>query len=500
MLKSHSLKTLAFFLFILCSNLALAQKAYQVTEIPDPKQNGGGWVSNPDGILSDHDVSEINANISSFESKTNVQVAVVIVNDFDHNQEDFDFAYTLFSNWGIGQKTSNNGVLLFIAKERRKYRFITGTGAEGVLPDVKLKHIAEQNLIPAFRENDYGTGIINTVNAMGEIILNPENKSELNQFFTQQKSSDDLENFWLPTFGICLAFFGIFKLLKNHAAKNISLSKSNKNQPGAVTTTGCVVAFFGFLFIVIAFFITGSLGFLKDFKLSYIPFILFGILSLALFFKYLFQIDELRRKHNDDKNFSDAVSSFHKKYWWLIAFSPLIIFAIIRQFFRRTEQNKRFNPILDSKKQPMVRIDRDVNIEGKPFLTAGQRKEEVVKAYDYDIWESADHKEHIIKSWPAEKFDSYAECPSCKFRTYQLNKKITVKAATYSHDGQAKLVNECSFCKNVEFIRWITLAMLVRESSGSSSSPSSSGSSSSSSSSSSWGGGSSSGGGTGGSW
>lgn len=146
----------------------------------------------------------------------------------------------------------------------------------------------------------------------------------------------------------------------------------------------------------------------------------------------------------------------------------------------------------------MIRIDRDINIEGKPFLSPGQRKEEIVLAYDYDIWESADHKEHIIKAWPAEKYNGYTECPECAFRTYKLNQQVTVKQATYSHDGQAKLINECSFCKKTEFIKWITLAMLVESSSSSSSS--SSGSSSSSSSSSSWGGGSSSGGGTGGSW
>lgn len=146
----------------------------------------------------------------------------------------------------------------------------------------------------------------------------------------------------------------------------------------------------------------------------------------------------------------------------------------------------------------MIRVDRDINTEGKPFLTAGQRKEEVVLAYDYDIWESADHQEHIIKAWPAEEYNSYTECPECAFRTYKLNKRVTVKQATYSHEGQAKLINECSFCKKTEFIKWITLAMLVESSSSSSSS--SSGSSSSSSSGSSWGGGSSSGGGTGGSW
>ncbi|KLT65754.1 YgcG family protein [Pedobacter sp. BMA] len=493
----HLSKALFFFLLVLFSSPLIGQKAYSVTEIPDPKKTNGGWVSNPDGILSSGDVASINDTISNFERKTNVQVAVVIVNDFDPEQEDFDFAYTLFNTWGIGQKTSNNGVLLFIAKDRRKYRFITGTGAEGVLPDVKLKHIAEQNLLPAFRKNDYGTGIINTLNAMGTIILNTDNKSELNQFFTQRGYNSNLDKVWLPAIAICLAFFGLFKLLGRYPVKQVKPGKGNKILQRSAPNIGCAVMVFTTIFAGIISIIAGGFGWFKNIPLSVLPYILATILGICLFFRYIFLIEHIRSSYHDDENFSNAVTSFHKKYGWMMLFSPLIIFVVIRQFFRKAEGNKRFKPVLDSRQQPMVRLDRDENIEGTPFLTKGQRKEEMMKVYDYDIWQSVDQKEHIIKEWPAEKYNHFAACPSCGFRTYESDKQVTVKAATYSHDGQAKVVNECSFCKHVEFISWVTLAMLVKESSGGTSGSSSSGSSSSSSS---WGGGSSSGGGSGGSW
>lgn len=499
MLKLHLLKPIALFFLFFSVNLAIAQKAYQVKDIPDPKKNGGGYVSDPDQILGSSAVSELNSTIANFESKTNVQVAVVVVNDFDHDKEDFDFAYELFNTWGIGSKTSNNGLLLFISKERRKYRFITGTGAEGVLPDVKLKHIAEQQLLPAFRENNFANGIVNTINAIGELILKPENKSELNQFFTQRNISDPLENFWLPTIVIILAFFGVFKIVNRQAKNGPNLKGFDKNNSFDTTIAkGCGVIFlllFASIFIIV---FTGAFDLFRNVKLAHIPYILFTVLAIGLFFRYLFFISALRKTHQDDKNFFDSVVAFHKKNWWLILFSPIILIAIILHFIKRVKTMNRFKPVLDSKNNEMVRVDRDINIEGEPFLTKGQRKEEVVKAYDYDIWESTDHKEHIIKAWPAEAYNKYTECPDCYFRTYQLNKRVTTRAATYSHEGQAKVINECDFCKKTEFIKWITLAILVESSSSSSSSGGSS--SSSSSSSSSWGGGSSSGGGTGGSW
>ncbi|MCX2495455.1 TPM domain-containing protein [Pedobacter sp. PF22-3] len=492
MLTKHLIKPLILFIFLFLGNFVIAQTAYKVKDIPDPKKNGGGYVSDPDQILGADAVTQINNTIADFELKTNVQVAVVVVNDFEHDKEDFDFAYELFNTWGIGSKTSNNGLLLFISKERRKYRFITGTGTEGVLPDVKLKHIAEQNLIPAFRENDYDTGIINTLNALGEIILKPENKSELNQFFTPktQKSVGDI---WLPAIAILAAFFGVFGLINRQAKKLPKPDPKIKSNYEKPIITGCVFVFFSTIFTI---FIIGFSA--PKLKLSYIPYILFGVLVISVFFKYMFYISNLRKIHNDDKNYLEAVKAFNQKNWWLVIASPLILFPLIIRLFNRSKNNERFQSILDSRNQEMIRIDRDINIEGKPFLSDGQRKEEVLLTYDYDIWQSVDHKEHIIKQWPAETYNDYLECPECHFRTYKLNKQITTRTATYSHEGQAKIINECSFCKKTEFIRWVTLAMLV-ESKSSSSSSSSSGSSSSSSSSS-WGGGSSSGGGTGGSW
>jgi len=496
MLKYFTYKLLALFLFL--ASTGFAQTAYNIKDIPDPKNIGGGWVSNPDGVLSADEVANINSTISNFEQKTNVQVAIVIVNDFNHEQEDFDFAYELFNTWGIGQKTSNNGLLLFIAKDRRKYRFITGTGTEGVLPDVKLKHIAEQNLIPAFRENDFGTGIIKTLDAIGLIILNPGNQSELNQFFTQKNESNDLAKVWIPIFVIILSFFGVFKLLNKQSKNNVNPKLKDDKNIEQVFVIGCAGLLILVFVSVFALFFFDGFSLFEKIRLVHVPIILYTLLAIALFFTYTLKISTLRKAHNDDENFFEELTLFNKKNFWLIIFSPPILITLISYLFKRSKNIDRFKPILDSRNREMVRLDRDINVEGKPFLSGGQRAEEVVKTYDYDIWESTDHKENIIKQWPAEEYNSYTECPKCGFRTYKLNKRVTVTAATYSHDGQAKLINECSCCKNVDFIKWIVLPMLVESTSSSSSS--SSGSSSSSSSSSSWGGGSSSGGGTGGSW
>ena len=511
-------------LFLALSLQSIAQKKYTVQEIPSPKLAGQDYfVSDPDGILNN--VSTLNDALVQLEKETKIEFAVVVVNDFDDNYEDFEFAKALFDEWKIGKAGSNNGLLLFISKDRRKYRFISGDGVEGLLPDIVLKQIGERNLVPAFRENRYGEGILDAINEISDKLTNPNSRIEIQSLISQEKQKS-FE--WKYAVGGSLAlifvFFFVFRLINKKAKKEtlteetkssktstVSVKKSenkkvknqmplrSKDQNGyeAVYVKGCAGMFFFVFASVFILIFAGGFGLFENFKVAHIPYILYAILAIGLFFRYYAYVGNLRRTHFDDENFLEAVKEFHYKYWWLIIFSPLIIIALIIHAFKKAKTVERFKPIFDSRNNEMLRMDRDLNLEGSPYLTKGQRKEEIIKAYDYDIWESTDKQEHIIKVWPAEEYNSFIECPSCKFRTYQLNKQETTKSPTYSSTGTAKLTNECNFCDHVEFIKWITLAQLVKSSSSSSGSSSSS---SSSSSSGSFGGGSSSGGGAGGSW
>lgn len=490
---SFSIKSLTIGFLLFLSAAVFGQKAYTIAEIPDPKKNGGGWVSDPDHILSPTDIAQVNSTISEFESKTNVQVAVIIVNNFDQNQEDFDFAFELFNTWGIGSKTANNGLLLFIAKDRRKYRFITGTGVEGVLPDVKLKHIAEQNLLPAFRENNFGTGIINTIDAIGIIILNPENKSELNQFFTQSDGKSTVNDFWIPMVVVLAAFSGCIFFLRK---KRSIITKTQKKE-SLFSDFGCgsimiLSILIGFAFIFIGF---GTLSGIFNIKTT--PYLIYAILSLIVLANYHSTFGKLKKIYRDPKNLSDAIVKFIRSTWWIVLFSPLILIGIISKIRAQKKIAARFIPLLDSNKEEMTRIDRDENPSGKPYLSEGQQKEEKVESIMYDIWKGNSGETKLVPN-DGENRHKFEVCPGCSFNTLTTPFTKTILSATYARSGKGKEMQECKNCNFEVFIREVSLPKLVKSTSSSSSS--SSGSSSSSSSSSSWGGGRSSGGGTGGSW
>ncbi len=520
-------KAIIVFTILFLNVISFAQKYYTVNEIPSPKLKGQDYfVSNPDGILSD--VESINYKLVQLEQQTKIEFAVVVVNNFEEDFEDFEFAKALFDQWRIGKAGSNNGLLLFITKNRRKYRFISGSGVEGLLPDVVLKQIGQRNLLPAFRADRYEEGIINAIDEINDKLTNPHAKNEIQNLISQKKKkSFDWKIALGVSLFIILLFFLVFKLVnkktkkigtlntylptsgdeikKNRELKSvkavkkaIKIDQTKRNGYDSVLTKGCAGVFF---FVFCAIFIlvfSGGFGIFDQFNVTNIPVILYVILAIGLFFRYYAYIADIRRAHFDDENFFEEAKEFHARNWWLIIFSPLIIIALIIHGLKKIKTTERFKTLFDSRNQEMFRLDRDINVAGEPFLTEGQRAEELNQAYDYDIWQSEDQKEHLVKAFPAEKYDDFTECPNCKFRTYQLNKQESTKAATYSNSGTAKMTNECSFCHHVEFIKWVTLAQLVRSSSSSSSSSSSG--SSSSSSSGSFGGGRSNGGGAGGSW
>lgn len=484
------------FIFLIFSANVIAQRAHQVADIPDPKKLGQDYfVSDPDGVLNN--IQTMNALIVEIEKTTKIEIAVVVVKDFDADADDFQFALDLFRKWGIGKKGADNGLLLFVSIDRHKYRFITGYGLEGLLPDITLKQIGENYLVPAFKKQEYGDGIMDALTAVEDVLLNPKNNSEVRGFASQieKKVTTFIFTPFASVLAILAVFFVGFRMLSRSIPKKQKLNEDAKNPFKKSTQMGCSVIVTVTFFLVIFGFITGAF---ERFHFVHYLIILVIILSTALYFTYLYALGNLKTLHPDDENFLIAEKALNRKVWWLAILSPMVLYKFLLNPHKRNKIFKeRFVPPLDGDKRIMIRVDRDENVSGKPFLNKGQHAEELAFVYDYDIWQSPDKKENLIKKWPAEYFDSFSECPDCKFRTFSKPYLNTLVSATTSSQGSAEKIKTCQNCGFRELIEMVVLAKLSKSSSGSSGSSSSS---SSRSSGGSWGGGSSGGGGSGGSW
>src|SRR5690242_14559465 len=104
----RSLSLSALFLF----NTIFALAQYTPSTVPNTKLVNNSYVSNPDSLLEESTVAEINSILSNLEKQTTAQVAVVALKSIG-DADEFDFAQELFTLWGIGA-SNNNGLLILL--------------------------------------------------------------------------------------------------------------------------------------------------------------------------------------------------------------------------------------------------------------------------------------------------------------------------------------------------------------------------------------------------
>ncbi len=114
-------------------------------------------------MLNSREAESLERKLVAFNDSTSTQIAIVTVTTL-HGYDRADYAHRLAERWGIGQKGSDNGILILVKpKENPSSRgevFIaTGYGLEGVIPDIVCGEIIDYEILPAFREGNYFKGL-----------------------------------------------------------------------------------------------------------------------------------------------------------------------------------------------------------------------------------------------------------------------------------------------------------------------------------------------------
>jgi uncharacterized protein len=145
--------------------LLLVGPSWSQGEFPDPR----GYVSDFADIISPQDEDRMTAVIAELKEKTTAEIAVVTMPDIGGQSEEI-YANRLFAAWGIGVQGEDNGILLLVALQERRFRIETGYGLEGILPDGLLGQISDQQIIPHLRQGRYGEGLLSGTLAIAQII------------------------------------------------------------------------------------------------------------------------------------------------------------------------------------------------------------------------------------------------------------------------------------------------------------------------------------------
>ena len=137
-------------------------------QLPSPP-NPPRLVNDYSNTLTDHQIGVLERKLVAYNDSTSTQFLVLLVDDLQGYSIE-QYATEIGHRWGVGQKGKNNGAVILVkpkkGTESGKVTISTGYGIEQYITDATAKIIIEREMIPAFKENDYYTGIDNAINVM----------------------------------------------------------------------------------------------------------------------------------------------------------------------------------------------------------------------------------------------------------------------------------------------------------------------------------------------
>ncbi len=119
-------------------------------------------------VLSAQQEAELEALLTSFETRKGAQIAVLTVATVAPEEIE-QYSIRVVDAWKLGRQGVDDGALLLVAVDDRRVRIEVGRGLEGALTDLVSNRIIDEAIVPAFRAGDYPGGIALGVERMIQV-------------------------------------------------------------------------------------------------------------------------------------------------------------------------------------------------------------------------------------------------------------------------------------------------------------------------------------------
>jgi uncharacterized protein len=165
-----------------------------------------GFVNDYADIIDESTEQQLNPVLQQLYDTDTAQYSIVTVISLEG--QDIESYSLNLAQGKLGDKEKNNGLLLLVSLEDRRYRFEVGRGLEYILNDAKVGRIGRYYLVPNFQEGNYGKGILEASLAVKSILMG-ENESE---YYISENEGYDEEQIRAVFFSL-LVFLIIFSNL-----------------------------------------------------------------------------------------------------------------------------------------------------------------------------------------------------------------------------------------------------------------------------------------------
>jgi uncharacterized protein len=132
---------------------------------PAPTQ----WVTDTANFMSAGAARDLNSRLEDYERSTGHQLIVYIAQTTGDAPIE-DWANRAFTQWKVGRKGIDDGIVLFIMAADRKLRFEVGYGLEPVIPDVTAGRIINDVIVPRIRSGDQDGAVNSGMDAVMTVI------------------------------------------------------------------------------------------------------------------------------------------------------------------------------------------------------------------------------------------------------------------------------------------------------------------------------------------
>lgn len=180
---------------LLLSILLLSLSGISIAQLPESKlPELTGRIVDLTNTLSQHEINDLTTIAETLENERTVQYVIAIIPSTQPYSIE-EYSISLATYWELGQKESDNGILLLIAKQDRQMRIEVGYGLEEIITDAKAKRIISQDITPYFKKNEFFRGILVGSNAITSSIIGIESTKEFEEIDTQDYEDFVKENF-----------------------------------------------------------------------------------------------------------------------------------------------------------------------------------------------------------------------------------------------------------------------------------------------------------------
>ncbi len=192
-MKRETAQSVRYFVLLLLTLVLLPAAAFCASALP-PAPARDIYLVDDAAMVTPEDRQAILETGRALNQKTGAQVVVVTMNTLGGEDLE-DYTNRLFRSWGIGNRKKNNGVLLLIAKEDRKFRIETGYGLESTITDGYAGTVLD-SMKQDFRNENYSAAILSAYRKLAERAYVAEG-SEVPEDLRQIVSEEEEDPLWV---------------------------------------------------------------------------------------------------------------------------------------------------------------------------------------------------------------------------------------------------------------------------------------------------------------